>query len=71
MNSVADNATGRIAGIIPSCKGSNGAAVLAAIRDAGGATAVQTPESSAFDGMPRAAMRSHERERDRPAPYDR
>lgn len=60
MTSMATHAKERFCGIVLSGTGSDGAAGLAAIHAAGGVTAVQTPESAAFDGMPRAAMRSHE-----------
>lgn len=60
MESLAENARGRFGGVILSGTGSDGAKGLAAIHEAGGVTAVQPPESAGFDGMPRAALRSHE-----------
>jgi len=43
-------------GIVLSGMGSDGAAGLASIRDAGGATLVQAPSEAEFDSMPRAAI---------------
>ncbi|MEM6790891.1 MAG: CheR family methyltransferase [Myxococcota bacterium] len=60
MASLAQHGRGPVGGIILSGTGSDGASGLAAIRKAGGVTAVQMPETAAFDGMPRAALRSHE-----------
>ena len=43
-------------GIVLSGMGSDGTAGLASIRNAGGATLVQTPSDAEFDSMPRAAI---------------
>lgn len=42
--------------IVVSGTGSNGSSALGAIREAGGCTLVQTPETAEFDGMPRSAI---------------
>lgn len=46
----------RAVAIVMSGTGSNGSSALGAIREAGGCTLVQSPETAAFDGMPRSAI---------------
>src|SRR5689334_2275682 len=46
----------RAVGIILSGSGSDGAAGIAAIREAGGVTLAQRPESAKYDSMPKAAI---------------
>jgi two-component system CheB/CheR fusion protein len=46
----------RAVAIVVSGTGSNGSSALGAIREAGGCTLVQSPETAGFDGMPRSAI---------------
>ncbi|MFK7962011.1 MAG: chemotaxis protein CheB [Phycisphaerales bacterium] len=56
FRSLADELGPQAAGVIMSGTGSDGSRGLKAIREAGGFTLVQDPETAKFDGMPRAAI---------------
>lgn len=56
LRSLADEQGSQAIGIILSGTGSDGAAGLRAIHEAGGACLVQAPGSAKFDGMPAAAL---------------
>ncbi len=55
FRSLAQDQRERAIGIVLSGTGSDGTAGVRAIKDEGGMVMVQTPESCAFDGMPRSA----------------
>jgi chemotaxis methyl-accepting protein methylase len=56
LRSLADDEKERSVGVILSGMGSDGTFGLRAIKEKGGATFVQDPASSKFDGMPRSAI---------------
>ncbi|MDO8331396.1 MAG: chemotaxis protein CheB [Fluviicoccus sp.] len=56
FRSLAEDQRERAIGIVLSGTGSDGSQGLRAIKGEGGMVMVQTPESSAFDGMPRSAL---------------
>ena len=56
FRSVAENCGSRAIGVILSGTGSDGAAGLVAIRQGGGHTYAQDPESARYDGMPLASI---------------
>ncbi|MFO0607010.1 MAG: chemotaxis protein CheB [Polyangiales bacterium] len=56
LESLAEACGARAAGVILSGTGSDGARGVRAISNAGGLVLVQSPDSSRFDGMPRAAI---------------
>ncbi|KHK90789.1 histidine kinase [Novosphingobium malaysiense] len=56
MRSLADSAGTRAVGVVLSGTGSDGTNGLRAIKGSGGVTLAQEPESSLYDGMPRAAI---------------
>ncbi len=55
FQSLAEAVGGRAVAIVLSGAGSDGSRGIRAVKDVGGLVLVQTPESAAFDGMPRAA----------------
>lgn len=56
FESIAEQRSGAAVGIILSGTGSDGAEGIKKIREAAGVTLVQTPDSAAFAGMPKAAI---------------
>lgn len=58
FQSMADGCGENAVGIVLSGTGSDGAAGIRAIKAAGGITLVQDPETSKYDGMPRAAIQT-------------
>jgi chemotaxis response regulator CheB len=56
LRSLADDEKERSVGVILSRMGSDGTFGLRAIKEKGGATFVQDPASSKFDGMPKSAI---------------
>jgi two-component system, chemotaxis family, CheB/CheR fusion protein len=56
LESLADDCGQRALGVVLSGSGSDGAAGLVAIKDAGGMTFAQEPSSAEFTGMPEAAI---------------
>ena len=56
MKSVVENFTGGILGIILTGMGRDGADGMAAIKERGGYTIVQSPETAVIDSMPKAAI---------------
>src|SRR5689334_16365876 len=56
LTSLAQDAGTRAIGVVLSGTASDGALGLRDVKDAGGITLVQTPESAKYDGMPRAAI---------------
>lgn len=57
--SLAENSGEKAVAVVLSGTGSDGSEGIASIRNAGGAVLVQDPESSDYDGMPRAAIATH------------
>jgi two-component system CheB/CheR fusion protein len=58
LRSLAEDAGKRAVGVVLSGTGSDGTFGLRAIKEAGGLTFVQDPESAKYDGMPRSALES-------------
>ena len=58
FESVAIAREGHCVGVVLSGTGSDGSKGLEAIKEHGGTAVVQEPKSAAFDGMPRAALRT-------------
>lgn len=56
FRSLAKSCGGRAIGVVLSGTGSDGALGLSAIKEAGGLTFAQDPESAEYEGMPRAAI---------------
>jgi two-component system CheB/CheR fusion protein len=58
LRSLAEDAGKRAIGVVLSGTGTDGTFGLRAIKEAGGLTFVQDPESAKYDGMPRSALES-------------
>ena len=58
LGSIPGNFAGEAIGVVLSGMGSDGTQGLRALREAGGAGFIQTPESAQFDSMPRSALRA-------------
>ncbi|MEM0927312.1 MAG: chemotaxis protein CheB, partial [Planctomycetota bacterium] len=58
FQSLAENAKDRSAAVVLSGSGSDGARGVIQVHDAGGVVLVQDPETAAFDGMPRASIKT-------------
>jgi two-component system CheB/CheR fusion protein len=58
LRSLAEDAGKKAIGVVLSGTGSDGTFGLRAIKEAGGLTFVQDPESAKYDGMPRSALES-------------
>lgn len=56
FTSLADEYRERSAGVVLSGTGTDGTSGIRAIKESGGLTIVQQPESAKFDGMPRSAI---------------